>query len=54
MIYAKVTDGVATINYTIPENMKIDTYEIKAIFTATGYEKLESTGTLTIARVETS
>lgn len=54
VIYAKVTDGVATINYTIPENMKIDTYEIKAIFTATGYEKLESTGTLTIARVETS
>ena len=54
VIYAKVTDGVAAINYTIPENMKIDTYEIKAIFTATGYEKLENTGTLTIAKVENS
>ena len=54
VIYAKVSDGVATINYTIPENMKIDTYEIKAIFTAPGYEKLESTGTLTIAKVDIS
>ncbi|MBE6487641.1 MAG: hypothetical protein E7Z86_02900 [Methanosphaera stadtmanae] len=50
VIYAKVVNGVATINYTLPETLKVNTYEIKAVFMATGYEKLESTSTLTITK----
>ena len=47
-LYAKVTNNTATVQYTIPSNYKNKNYTITATFMATGYEKLETTKTLTI------
>ena len=50
VIYAKVTNGVATIpDYALPDSLKVGTYTITAIFTAPNYDKLESNSTLTIS-----
>ena len=48
VIYAKVVNNTVTVTYTLPENMKEGTYNIKAIYTSTDYDKLESNATLTI------
>ena len=46
VIYAKVTDGIATIEYVIPEGMKANEYTLTAV--TTGSERLTAEQTLTI------
>ena len=49
VIYANVdSNGMASIeNYNIG-NLKADSYTLKAVFTATGYDKLEANETISI------
>ena len=46
VIYAKVVDGIATIEYTIPENMKAKEYNLTAV--SLGSERLTAEQKLTI------
>ena len=48
VIYASVNNGIATINYIIPELMKAKNYTLTAVFTSTYYERVETTGILTV------
>lgn len=48
VIYACVDNGLATVDYTIPESMKTKEYVITAVFIANGYERVEKTSKLTI------
>ncbi len=48
VIYARVIDGMATIEYTIPESMKSKDYTLTAIFTSTKFDRVEDTRTLTV------
>ena len=48
VIFATVSNGIATIDYTIPQSMKAKNYTLTAIFTATGYERVEEDKILTI------
>ncbi|RAP54707.1 MAG: hypothetical protein BZ137_00720 [Methanosphaera sp. rholeuAM130] len=48
VIYAKVANGTANVEYTLPENMKAKDYTLTAVFTATNYERLEDNKTLTV------
>ena len=50
VIFATVNNGVATIQYTIPESMKAKNYTLTAVFTATGYERVEENRILTITQ----
>lgn len=50
VIFATVTNGMATILYTIPESMKAKDYPLTAIFTSTDYERVEATKTLNVLR----
>ena len=48
VIYAKVTGGVASVTYTVPDSMKAGNYTITAVFTAPNYDKLTDNKTLTV------
>ena len=48
VLYVKVVNGIASLNYTIPSDMNAKNYNITAIFTSPNYEKLEDTKTLTV------
>ena len=51
VIYAKVdANGEASVDYTIPESFKAGTYNIEAVFTASGYEKLTDNTTMTVVK----
>ncbi|AWX33064.1 right-handed parallel beta-helix repeat-containing protein [Methanosphaera sp. BMS] len=50
VIYAKVVNGQVTVNYTIPESMKTDTYTITAVYISSNSEKLTAEATLTVAK----
>ena len=51
VIYAKVDpNGEASVDYTIPESFKAGTYNIEAVFTASGYDKLTSNTTMTVVK----
>jgi len=51
VIYAKVnTNGEVSVDYTIPESFKAGTYNIEAVFTASGYEKLTDNTTMTVIK----
>ena len=52
VIYAKVTDGVVSVNYTIPSDMKAKDYNITATFISSDYGRLEDTKTLTVTSSE--
>ena len=49
VVYAKVVNGMVSVEYTIPENMKAGSYNITVSFTAPGYDKLVDTKTLTVS-----
>lgn len=51
VIYSKLTDGIATINYTIPSTMKVNNYTITAIYIDTNYERIEVNKTLQICQL---
>ena len=48
VIYAKVNNGIAIIQYTLPADMKAKEYNITAVLTSSDYDKLEDTKTLII------
>jgi len=49
VIYATIdSNGEASVNYTIPENMKTNNYTITITYTSPNYGKLNTTSTLTI------
>ena len=48
IIYATVNNGIATINYTIPSNMKVNNYNLTSVFISSDYERVENTVKLTI------
>ncbi len=51
VIYAKVdANGEVSVDYTIPESFKAGTYNIEAVFTASGYEKLTGNTTMTVVK----
>ncbi|OED30412.1 hypothetical protein [Methanosphaera sp. WGK6] len=49
-IYATVENGIATVQYTIPENYSAKEYTLTAVFADSAYEKVESTTTLTVTK----
>lgn len=48
VIFATVTNGIATLSYTIPESMKAKDYTLTAIYTSTSYGRIEASKTLTV------
>ena len=51
VIYAKVDpNGEVSVDYTIPESFKAGTYNIEAVFTASGYDKLTDNTTMTVVK----
>ncbi|MBO7718947.1 MAG: Ig-like domain repeat protein, partial [Methanosphaera sp.] len=48
VIYAKVVNGIAKVEYTLPADMKAKEYNITAVFTSPNYDKLEDVKTLTV------
>lgn len=48
VVYAQVINGIATINYTVPENMKQKNYTMSAVFTSTNYPRANADAYLTI------
>ena len=50
VIYAKVQNNIASVEYTIPESMKIGNYTITATYISTDYDKLISNSTMTIVK----
>ncbi|MDO5825544.1 MAG: Ig-like domain repeat protein [Methanosphaera sp.] len=48
VIYATVENGVASINYPIPESMKSKDYTLTAVFVSSNYERCEANQTITV------
>lgn len=48
IVYAKVTDNVASFEYTLPAAYKAQTYNITAVLMSSSYGKLNDTKTLTV------
>ncbi|RAP51854.1 MAG: hypothetical protein BZ137_09570 [Methanosphaera sp. rholeuAM130] len=48
VIYAKVVNNQASVEYAIPADMKAKDYQLTAVFISTDYERLEDTKTLTV------
>ena len=48
VIYAKVTNGTVSVDYTLPETYKAGNYTVTATFIASGYDRLVATETLTV------
>ena len=48
VIYANVVDGIASVEYTIPESMKSKDYTLSAVFTSNNYERCETNQTITV------
>ncbi|MBO7718756.1 MAG: Ig-like domain repeat protein, partial [Methanosphaera sp.] len=48
VLYANVVDGVASIDYVIPESMKSKDYTLAAVFTSSTYERCEVEETITV------
>ena len=49
VVYAKVINGMVSVEYILPENMNAGNYNITVIFTALGYDRLTDTKTLTVS-----
>ena len=48
VIYAKVSNNIASTVYTIPETFKTGTYTLTAVFLSSEYDRIEDTKVLTI------
>jgi len=48
VIYAKVTNGTVSVDYTLPESYNAGNYTVTATFIAPGYDRLEANTTMTI------
>ena len=49
-LYATVENGVATINYTIPEKTKAKEYKLTAVYTDTKYDRVEVESNLNVVK----
>ena len=49
VIYAKVINNTVSVEYALPESYKAGSYNLTAVFIASGYDKLVDTKTLIIA-----
>jgi len=49
IIYAKVTNGTVSVDYTIPESMKVGNYTVTAVFISSDYDRFEANTTMTVA-----
>jgi len=50
VIYAKVVNGQASVNYTIPESYKAGNYTITATYIGTDYDKITSDSTISVIK----
>ena len=50
VIYAKVVNGIATVEYTLPESMKAQDYNITAVLMVPNQEKIEAKAVLTVTK----
>jgi len=48
VIYAKVTNGTVSVDYTLPETYKAGNYTVTATFIASGYDRLVANTTMTV------
>ncbi|MBO7719108.1 MAG: Ig-like domain repeat protein, partial [Methanosphaera sp.] len=48
VIYANVVDGVASIDYVIPESMKSKAYTLTAVFVSSDYDRVDTEETITV------
>ncbi len=49
-LYATINNGVATLNYTIPDNYSAKDYILTAVYQGTGFERSEANSTLTLTK----
>lgn len=49
VIYAKVINNTVSVEYALPESYKVGSYNLTAVFVASGYDKLVDSKTLIIA-----
>ncbi|RAP48972.1 MAG: hypothetical protein BZ138_08470, partial [Methanosphaera sp. rholeuAM270] len=49
-LYAKVTDGEAILNYTIPTKYSAKTYKLSIVYASNYYERTETTGKLVLQK----
>ncbi len=54
VIYVDVDNGVAILNYTIPDNYSAKDYTLTAVFQDTGFERTEENMTITLIKTETA
>lgn len=47
-IYAKITDNIATAEYTLPDTFKANDYKITATLISSAYDRLEDNKTLSV------
>lgn len=50
VLYARVTDGEAVLDYTIPQKYSAKTYLLTAVFGAENYQRAETNGTLVLEK----
>jgi hypothetical protein len=48
VIYAQVVDGIATVEYMIPDTMKSKDYTLSAVFVSSNYSRCVDEQTLTV------
>ena len=53
-LYARVKDGEAVLEYTIPENYNAKTYNLTAVFGGNYYERTQTQGTLILEKKATT
>jgi len=52
-VYAKVVNGIAVLNYTLPSTFSAKTYNVTAAFSTDGYNRAENTSQLVITKTNT-
>ena len=53
-ITASIKDGIATLNYTIPETYRVKDYKITAVFGSDYYNRAEQNATITLTKKATT
>ena len=52
-VYAKVVNGIAVLNYTLPSTFSAKIYNVTAAFSTDGYNRAENTSQLTVTKTNT-
>ena len=53
IIYTKIVNGIATINYTLPNTISAKTYTITVVAQGKNYDRIEANSTLTVQKTNT-